>query len=341
MGLPAVPGVGVTARVLFPALLVFVSSGAVAQTKLLVVTGIGGDPQYSEMFHEWAVTLIDAATDRNNVAADNVFYLGERLERDPGRIRARSTKEEVVKTFQVLARDAGPSDLVFVVLIGHGSTRNDESRFNLPGPDLTAAEFDQLLDAFETQRIVFVNTSTASGGFVTALAAPNRTIVTATKTGFERNESVFGGFFVRAYAEDVADVDKDGRVSVLEAFTYAVQEVRRSYESDNRLLTEHALLEDNADGEGSGEPSVDGPDGSLAATMFLQPSGPVTVAGIGDSVLTVLYREKEAIEQQIAALRARRSEMDQNAYELQLEDLLVELTLKNRAIREREQGGGA
>ncbi len=315
-------------------------SGGVAQTKLVVVTGIGGEQQYSDVFHEWATTLIDAAVNRNNVSPDDVVYLGERVERDPDRIHARSTKAQLVETFQALARDVGSNDLVFVVLIGHGSVRNEESRFNLPGPDVTAAEFDQLLDAFDTQRVVFVNTSTASGGFAKALAGPNRTIVTATKTGFERNESVFGGFFVRAYAEDVADVDKDNRVSVLEAFEYAVQEVRRSYESDNRLLTEHALLEDNADGEGSGEPSIDGPDGSLAATMFLRPSGAVMVAGTADSVLTGLYSEKEVIEQQIAALRTQRSEMDQEAYDVRLEDLLVELALKSRAIRARERGGG-
>ena len=340
MGIPTVPGVGVRSVTLLILPLVFAWTGLVAQTKLVVVAGIGGDPHYSATFHDWAKTLIDAAVDRNNVAMDDVIYLGERVETAPDLIKARSTKVEVVAAFETLARDAAPDDLIFVVLIGHGSTRNEESRFNLPGPDLSAAEFDVLLDAFATQRIVFVNTSTASGGFAAVLAAPNRTIVTATKTGFERNESVFGGFFVRAYAEDVADVDKDDRVSVLEAFDYAVQEVRRSYESDNRLLTEHALLEDNADGEGSGEPTIDGPDGSLAATMFLRPSGPVLVAGSGDSVLTVLYREKEGLEQQIASLRSRRAEMEQEAYELELEDLLVELTLKNRAIREREQGGG-
>ena len=35
----------------------------------------------------------------------------------------------------------GPGDPVFIVLIGHGASATGGARFNLPGPDLTAAEF--------------------------------------------------------------------------------------------------------------------------------------------------------------------------------------------------------
>ncbi|MEJ2343744.1 MAG: hypothetical protein P8Y10_16295, partial [Gemmatimonadales bacterium] len=101
---------------------------------------------------------------------------------------------------------------------------------NLPGPDMTADDFAALLDTYPGDRIVFVNTASASGGFVGTLAAPGRIIVTATKSGYERNRAVFGGFFVDAYTGGGSDTDKDGRLSVLEAFMYANSEVARAYE---------------------------------------------------------------------------------------------------------------
>ena len=104
-------------------------------------------------------------------------------------------------------------------------------------------------------------------------------------------------------------------------------------------MTEHALLDDNADGEGSAEPDPRESDGQLAQSLFL-------VAGTPESVnpaspeLAALYREKQALEEQIAALRACKDELNAEAYEQQLEDLLVELIFKTRAIRELEGGGG-
>ena len=306
---------------------------------LLIVSGIGGQPQYTEAFHRWGITLYEAATDRLGLPESNVVYLAERADRDP-RIHARSTKENLEQALTDIGARAGPADRVFVVLIGHGSTNNDEPRFNLPGPDIAAADLaEHFRTTFPTQLVVLANTSSASGDFLAILSGPGRVIVTATKTGFERNEAIFGEFFVEAFAGDGADVDKDERVSVLEAFNYARIETARRYESDERLLTEHAMLDDNGDGEGSTEPDPqeEGSDGALARTLFLDRVG-VMVAGhtAGDSAFVALYNEKRGIEEQIAMLRNLKDQMEEEVYEAELEELLVELALTNRAIRERE-----
>ena len=306
---------------------------------LLIVSGIGGQPQYSEAFHRWGTALHGAATERLGLPASNIVYLAEQVERDP-RIDARSTKENLEAALADLGEKTGPNDRVFIVLIGHGSTNNDEPRFNLPGPDIAAADLaEHFRTKFPTQMVVLVNAASASGDFLAMLSGPNRVIVTATKTGFERNESIFGEFFVAAYAGDGADVDKDERVSVLEAFNYARIETARQYENDERLLTEHAMLDDNGDGEGSTEPDPEGEggDGALARTLFLDRVG-VMVAGAagGDSVLGALYNEKRHVEERIATLLNLKDQMEQDVYEAELEELLVELALTNRAIRERE-----
>ncbi len=315
------------------------SAAAAQDSHLLIVAGLGGDPEYRERFHRWAIALADAARDGSGVAPANVVYLGERPDLDPDRVRDRSTRENVVRAFDELAQRVGSGDKVFVVLIGHGSFTRGESRFNLPGPDMTADDFARQLDRFPSQQVLFANTASASGEFLEALSGPRRTVVTATRTGGERNETIFGGFFVEALTADTADTDKDDRVSILEAFSYARRQVERAYEQDGRLLTEHAQLDDNGDGQGSSEPDPAAADGAVARVLFLAPEerrDPVaeTVA-VEDPELRELLDERHALEARVDRLRASKSEMAPVTYDAQLEALLVELALKSRAIRQR------
>ena len=307
------------------------------QTMLVVITGIGGEARYDERFHTWAATLMDAATGRFGLPDSSVVYLAADPERDPARATARSTKENVQATLGHLAATTPADDLVFIVVIGHGSYRNGISKVNLPGPDMTATEFAVALDAFGDRPIVFANLSSASGEFVRILSAPNRIIITATKSGMERNQSVFGQFFVAAFVGDEADADNDERLSMLEAFNYARSEVSRAYDDDKLLLSEHAMLDDNGDGTGSAEPGVDAEDGALAATLLLTGASRTTIAGAAsdDPELARLYEHKGRLEQAIADLRRRKASLEKDEYENQLEDLLVDLAMTNRAIRER------
>lgn len=319
------------------------------QSHLVVITGLGGESKYREAFHEWASQIVGAA-EGSGLSRSNIAYLGEKPERDPDLIGARSTSENVVATLRQLAATAAPADQIVIVLIGHGSYRDGVARVNLPGPDMSAADFAPLLDGFATQKIVFVNAASSSGAFIQALSGPNRIIITATRSGGERYETQFGRYFAEALASDGAgagagaggsggaggaDLDKDERISVLEAFTFAQREVERYYETDNRLATEHALLDDNGDGEGSDEPGPEAPDGALAGAVYLV-SGPAASAeqATSDPRLADLYAEKRQLEEEIEALRAIKSGMEASAYEQQLEELLVRLALNARAIRE-------
>jgi len=308
------------------------------QSFLLIVSGLSGEPRYSEAFHDWATKMLGAAEARFGLPAENVVYLAEKTERDPDRISARSTRENVEGAFRDIAQRAGPNDQVFVLLIGHGTTRDGEALINLPGPDMSAADFARLLDLLPTQKVVFVNAASASGDFIPVLSGRNRTVITATRSGYEKNETIFAGFFIEAYSGEGADTDKDERVSVLEAFNFARREVARAYESDGLLLTEHALLDDDADGEGSVEPDPQGSgEGRLARTLFLTGGGAVAGETPSDPRLAALYEGKRALEAEIAALRQRKEELETATYERELERLLVDLALKTREIRALEE----
>ena len=316
---------------------------AAQQTHILVITGLSGDPAYAEEFHQWATTLIDAATDRYELPAENVLYLAEKTEIDPVRIGDRSTRENVERAFATIAERAQPTDHVLVLLIGHGSYSGGESRFNLPGRDLTAEDYARLLEPLGSQQVAFVNAATASGGFIEVLSGEGRTVVTATRSGGQWNATVFGGYFVAAFAdgEEESDQNKDGRVSVLEAFEYAVAQVARVYESDGRLQTEHALLDDNGDGEGTREPdplTTTATDGALARTMFISAGQGAGVAGLPDDpALRALYQERLDLQEQVEALQATRGGTDETRYAAEMETLLVAMALKSREIRAMEE----
>src|SRR5436190_21033608 len=148
------------------------------QTYIRVVTGSPGDDEHAKKFDGWAKTFVDAAKKKDNVPETNIAVLSG----------PHAAKTNVEKAFADIAAKAKPNDELFVLLIGHGAFDGAVATFNIPGPDLTAADYAKLLSKFPSQKIVFVNTATSSGAFLQPLAGPNRVIITSTKTGGERNE---------------------------------------------------------------------------------------------------------------------------------------------------------
>ena len=283
------------------------------QTHLLVITGVPGDEEHAQKFQKWAATFIDAAKKKDAVPDADITLLADR----------QSTKAGVEKAFADLTSRIKPADGVIVLLLGHGSFNGTQAAFNLPGPDLTVDQWAKLVGTLPAQRVAFVNTSSSSGAFLPAMAAPGRVVITATKTGGERNETQFPEYFVAAFGDAAADRDRNGHVSVAEAFEYAKSKVAQAFQQKGLLLTEHAVMDD-------------GGEGQLAATLFLgtgRAEGTLAVDR-SDPAMKALADEKDAIDQQIAALRLKKNAIDPAQYDAQLERLLTELALKTRAIRD-------
>jgi hypothetical protein len=285
------------------------------QTHLLVITGVPGDEEHAQQFQKWAAGFIDGAKKKDAVPDGNIALLADK----------GSTREGVEKAFADLVARAKPNDSVVVLLIGHGSFNGTQGAFNLPGPDLTVAEWTKLLDKLSAQRVAFVNTASSSGAFLPAIASPGRVVVTATKTGGERNETQFPEYFVAAFTDAAADRDRNGHVSVGEAFEYAKAKVTQAFQQKGLLLTEHATMDEGA-----------GPDSRLAATIFLgtgRAEGALA-ADTSDPAVRALADEKNAIEQQIAALKLKKTALGEAQYDAQMEKLLTDLALKTKAIRD-------
>ncbi len=309
------------------------------QTHALIVVGLGGNADYRDRFHNQAVALREAFTSKHGMPTEHVTYLGERPESAPEIVTDKSTRDNVLSYLSTIAQQMGPSDRLLVILIGHGTSDQAEARFNITGPDLAPSDLQMALTGFPTQTLALVHTGSASGGFLEPLSGPNRIIITATRTQRERNATEFAQFFVEAITGESADLDKDERVSLLEAYQYAREEVIRFYEDENEILTEHAVLDDNGDGTGSEEVGLNEPDGSLAAGFQLGGIS-VTEEEINqDPELARLYEERRQIQARITELRVLRDAMQEEAYMAAMEELLVELALKNREIRAKEGNG--
>jgi hypothetical protein len=259
---------------------------------VLVVTGLGGEPQYSERFIRDARRFITALEERYGVDSRQITWLAEDPPRGGSLASGRATRDNIMQALAGLPARSTAGDVILILLIGHGS-QGDPPRFNLPGPDITASDVALGLEGLTDRTVVLVNAASASGGFADALAgagsAPCGGEISATRTGFERNETMFAGAFVEAFTGDDADVDRDGILSLLEAYQHAQREVIRQYESDNRLLTEHSRLSDE----------------TLARQVLFQ--RPAAVGSRpGDSVAVALEARKRDLERQVAELRAIR-----------------------------------
>ena len=292
----------------------------------VVINGASGEPAYAKQFQQWTSSLRAALLGRFGFAADHVKVL---TEKPSDASEAPATAEEVKKLFTSLRTEVNADSLLFVFLIGHGSF-DKEAKFNLVGRDLSAGEYNTLLAALPTQRIVIFNMASASGEFIKPLAGKGRVIVTATRSGQENNATRFMEYFLAALKATDADADQDGHISVLEAFNYANRLTAEFYTRAGRLATEHALLEDN--GDGVGHQKMEGGDGLLARATYIDS---LSVAQAAANVATAkLMQDRKRLEGEIAQLIGRKSSMKEADYEKELERLFIELAKVNRAIKQ-------
>lgn len=306
------------------------------ETHLLVISGLSGDPRFESEFLDWGTRMVEAAQNAG-VRPENITFLAEDPSLAPG-IDGESRREDVEAAIGSIDQRAAPEDRVMVLLIGHGSGSGENSRVSLPGPSLRASEYDELLDRLAPRTVALVNVASASGDFVPVLAAEGRVLVTATRSARQRNAAIFGGFFVEAFAGEGADLDRDGRVSVLEAFEYARQETARYYGDRGLIASEQPLIEDRTTGSGSDAPTQDDDVGLLASRFFLESAVPGDIAGDaeGSARLRELYARQDQLDQDIARLGQRETELEPEAYEAALQELLVELARVSSEIREIE-----
>jgi len=288
-----------------------------AATYYVIVSGLGGEPDYEQRFTAAAKDLDRIFRSEGETA--HVFTL----------TGAQSTAAQLRATMATLASEAKADDDFVLILIGHGSYDGVEYKFNLVGPDVTAGEIAAMCDRIAARRQLVVDTTSASGAALPALERPGRAVIAATKSGTEKNATVFARYWVDALQDPAADTDKSDSISAMEAFTYATTKTAEFYDSQKRLATEHAIFNDT----GAGEPVRAAGDGQgmLLSNFTLLRLGPDRQAA-NDPAKRALLAEKEDLEQKIDMLKYQKAAMDPADYKKQLTDALVKLATVQEAL---------
>lgn len=278
----------------------------------VTIAGLGGLPEYETQFAKWAADL-EKQLQANGTDTHVVTLSGN-----------AATRQQVEQALARVAGEIGPGDAFALFLIGHGTFDGTDYKINLPGPDMTAAELAGLLNKIPAERQLVVNMTSASGASVAALAKKNRIVITATKSGTEKNAPVFARYWIDALRDPAADADKNGTVSALEAFRYAERKTTGYFESEKLLATEHALLTDTAKGKAVRDPKPENGQGILAAAFpLLRPH--TEVAKNATPEKQKLLAKKQDVEAKIDRLKYQKAALSEEEYKHQLTALLLEL----------------
>ena len=288
------------------------------KTSVIVVVGAPGEEEYGRSFAQWAAHW-EKAAQKGDARCTVIGLTGGGAAED---------REQLQKT---LAAEPAEGAELWLVLIGHGTFDGREAKFNLRSNDVSAVELAAWLRPL-TRPVAVLNTASASAPFLQKLTATNRVVITATRSGSEVNVTRFGQFVSEAIADVSADLDKDGQTSLLEAWLMASRRVKEFYDTEGRLATEHALLDDTGDGLGTppdwfrgvraAKSSKEGAvlDGFRAHQFHL-------VRSEAEQKLSVATRkQRDDLERSIATLRGQKAGMEGDVYYQKLEEVLLELS---------------
>ena len=292
----------------------------------VIIQGASGDPQYATLHRGWATSLATVLKDKLRLDPAKIVLLTEQ----PTGTEQRGSAENVRAVLARLAKETKADDLVFIMLIGHGSGDAATAKFNLVGPDLATEEWSALLKPIPA-RIAFVDGTSSSFPFVAALSGENRVVITATNGYAQRFHTIFPDAFIQALMAADADADKNGRISMLEAFTHASRLVALHYEQNGRMATENAVLEDTGDGKGRISAAT-GPDGTVAGLTYLDVAAAPTSS---DPAVRDLLLRQQSLTEQIDDLRRRRASMSADDFDREFEKLIIDLSLVSREVRRR------
>jgi hypothetical protein len=303
----------------------------------VIFGGAAADERYQAQFRQWTLTLQEILVRDYGYPPDHVTLLLGRDDPEVSKIAGACRLETMLETMDRLRKKVQPGDQITIFFVGHGTSDDQDAKFVIPGPDITGAEFAEILEGFSDQDIAVVNTTSSSHPFCTALAAPGRVIVCATRSAAERYDTIFGLFLLEALASHAADRDKNQRVSLLEVFLYVRQKVKTWYTDQDRLPSEHPTLDDNGDGRFHTDPNPARDEGGLAQIADVDTLAafiPEAVAGDpAYETLRKLTARVQSLERSVILLRNQKTEMSDSDYWRQLETLLIDLARSTRRLK--------
>lgn len=289
-------------------LMPFLSVSAHAELYVTIVQGLGGEPAFEERFQEESDIIAEASAAMTDADKITLFRGDE------------ATRQNLLAHFEAISAAMTDEDRAAIYLVGHGSFDGEEYKFNIPGLDITTGDIQNIMGSFPGQNHFLLDTSSTSGALLEVLEDDaDRIVVTATRSGNEKNATYFGQYFVEALSSEDADLNKNNRISIQEAFDYAQRQVADYFESQGQLATEHSEIR----GEG-------------AAQFNIARINPVVIEN-DNPRLAELQEQSLEIDRQIEDLQLRRDELSNVEYIQQLQELIIQSATINEEIDQLSQ----
>ena len=292
----------------------------------ILIAGISGDQQLQREFIDEVRGLHALLSGAMRYPLNHIEVLVDDPSLVPGLGARKSTSENLRDACRRIGRSVTRDDSVFVFIAGHGNYDGKTYKLNLVGPDPTADDLATDLYSIPARSFIIINTTTCSGGSIESLAQPSKIVVSATRSGHEKNRTHFGGYFVQAFQNNNADMDRNGRISVLEAFNYASQRVEEYYAGEGLLQTEHPVLNDSS-------------ESLLARTTYLDAGTSLTDERALNAEERGLKEEATDLERQIESLKQAKAGMPGEEYDKKLEALLLRLAEVSAKLRQKSPRG--
>ncbi len=271
----------------------------------LLIQGLGGTEAFDSAFSTDA-RRIEAAYSRESLLSGKSVYLHDE----------NAKRKKILEVIDEFSRAMSKDDRFTLTLIGHGSYDGREYKFNLPGPDLSGSDLTDILQQIPAGRQLIVLATSSSGAMLKSLQKSGRTVITATKSGNERNAVSFSKYWASALDQEIADKNKDELLSVEEAFQYAAKKVKEKYIVEGLLASEHPRMSNASD--------------VMMLARFGRLAGSEDNPGISD-----LLTQRLSIAMKFYQLKERKKTMHENEYLDALEIIMLEMARVQQELDEQ------
>lgn len=287
------------------------------EAEIIFVMGAAGESKFEEPFLDSMARVKSAA--QLSPAGLNIIHKPE---------DGTQPKEKLKILLDKLNQDSAVP--VWLIFVGHGTFDGIDAKFNLEGPDLESKELAEWVKDYQRPSVIVLGFS-CSSPFLPLLSTPNRIVISATRSGYESNFSRFGIYFCRSLTESLADLDKDNQVSLLEAFLYASSTTRKFYEDEERLISEHSLIDDSGDQKGTPAEWFKGlqpkqtPKGANDIDGFKAHQVMLIPDEFERSLSPESRQKRNNLENKLRLLKAKKDTLSGKDYQASLEEILTQL----------------
>lgn len=206
----------------------------------LIMCGHPGDSGHVKSFADTVRKLGDGLAKTIGIPKErqHILFGSDRPKDLPG-ASGPATREAVTEKVAEVRKLIGAADGLWVICLGHAHHDGRQAWWNLPGPDISAAQFGKLFADVACREQVFIMTTSLSGYFVAPLARRDRVVIAATESDAETNETTFPAVFAQILAGGLQlaehDVDKDGKLSLFDLYVVVAKEIAQNYANCSAL----------------------------------------------------------------------------------------------------------